>query len=68
MATVTYQVPNITCGNCVNTIQMKLRGLTGVSNVRATAATKEVVVEFEPPASEDQIEALLTEIHYPAAM
>jgi len=47
---------------------MKLGGLTGVSNVRANAATKEVVVEFEPPASEDQIEALLTEIHYPAAM
>ena len=68
MAAITYQVPNISCGHCVHTIQMELGELTGVSNVRASEATKEVVVEFEPPASEDQIEALLTEIHYPAAM
>jgi hypothetical protein len=27
--------------------------------------TREVTVEFEPPATEEQIEATLTEINYP---
>ncbi len=67
MAAITYQVPNISCGHCVHTIQMELGELTGVSNVRASEATKEVVVEFGPPASEGQIEAILTKINYPPA-
>ena len=65
MTTVTYQIPNISCGHCVHTIQMELRELAGVSRVQASEATKEVIVVFEPPASEDQIETLLTEINYP---
>lgn len=65
MTTVTYQIPNISCGHCVHTIQMELGELAGVSRVQASEATKEVIVEFEPPASEDQIETLLTEINYP---
>jgi copper chaperone len=65
MTTVTYQIPNISCGHCVHTIQMELRELAGVSRVQASEATKEVIVEFEPPASEEQIETLLTEINYP---
>jgi copper chaperone len=65
MTTVTYQIPNISCGHCVHTIQMELGELAGVSRVQASEATKEVIVEFEPPVSEDQIETLLTEINYP---
>lgn len=65
MTTVTYHIPNISCGHCVQTIQMELRELAGISRVQASEATKEVIVEFEPPASEDQIETLLTEINYP---
>lgn len=65
MTTVTYQISNISCGHCVHTIQMELGELAGVSRVQASEATKEVIVEFEPPASEDQIETLLTEINYP---
>jgi len=45
---------------------MELGELAGVSHVQASEATKEVIVEFEPPASEDQIETLLTEINYPS--
>jgi hypothetical protein len=44
---------------------MELGEMVGVSRVQASEATKEVIVEFKPPASEDQIEALLTEINYP---
>jgi copper chaperone len=65
MMTVTYNVPNISCGHCVHTIQMELMELIGVSNVQASEATKQVTVEFEPPATAEQIESLLTEINYP---
>jgi copper chaperone len=65
MTTVTYNVPNISCGHCVHTIQMELMDLVGVSNVQASEATKQVTVEFDPPATEKQIESLLTEINYP---
>ncbi|UCF59998.1 MAG: heavy-metal-associated domain-containing protein [Anaerolineaceae bacterium] len=65
MTTVTYNVPNISCGHCVHTIQMELGDLIGVSNVIASQVTREVTVEFEPPATEEQIEAALVEINYP---
>lgn len=65
MTTVTYNVPNISCGHCVHTIQMELGDLAGVSNVIASQMTREVTVEFEPPATEEQIEATLVEINYP---
>ncbi len=65
MTTVTYDIPNISCGHCVHTIQMELGNLIGVSKVQASETTKRVTVEFEPPATEEQIEATLMEINYP---
>jgi hypothetical protein len=44
---------------------MELGDLAGVSNVIASQMTREVTVEFEPPATEEQIEATLVEINYP---
>lgn len=62
-----YLIPNISCGHCVNTIKMEVGELPGVIKVEASAATKEVVVEFDPPASSEQIVSLLQEIHYAPA-
>lgn len=67
MKTAEYQVPNISCGHCVHTIQMELGELEGVQVVKADQADQSVHVEFESPATEDQIAALLTEINYPPA-
>jgi len=67
MTTVTYSVPNISCGHCVHTIQTEVVELEGVKEVRANAETKNVVVIFDAPASEDQIKTLLAEINYPVA-
>ena len=67
MATVTYAVPNISCGHCVNTIQNELMDLAGVKSVQASEATKSVAVEFDAPATTDLIEATLQEINYPVA-
>ena len=64
--TVTYQIPNISCGHCVHTIQNEVGELAGVQSVKASQDSKQAVIVFEAPATEDQIKALLAEINYPA--
>jgi copper chaperone len=65
MNTVTYQVPGISCGHCVNTIEAELVELKGVINVKADAALKSVLINYQEPASEKQLKELLSEINYP---
>jgi copper chaperone len=65
MTTITYSIPNISCGHCVHTIKMELSDLEGVKTVEATQETKQATITFEPPATEESIKALLVEINYP---
>lgn len=65
MVEVTFNVPNISCMHCVHTIKTELSEMKGVSEVQADAATKQVKVNFDQPASVEQIKALLKEINYP---
>ena len=65
MNTVTYKVPGISCGHCVNTIESELVELSGVINVKADAALKSVLINYQEPASEKQLKELLSEINYP---
>lgn len=65
MSTVKYSVPSISCNHCVHTIKTELVELDGVKSVNADAATKEVVVDFDTPATPESIESLLAEINYP---
>jgi copper chaperone CopZ len=67
MTTVTYKIPNISCGHCVNTIQLEVGDLPGVETVEANANTRTATVSFGDPATEDAIKALLVEINYPVA-
>jgi copper chaperone CopZ len=66
MTEITLNVPNISCGHCVHTIQTELVDLDGVKKVVASAQTKQVTVSFEQPADTVKIKALLKEINYPA--
>lgn len=66
MKTVTYKIPNISCGHCVRTIQNEVGDLAGVKSVQANNETKQAVIVFEDPATEEQILELLKEINYPA--
>lgn len=68
MASITYNVPNISCGHCVHTIETELSDLEGVVRVKAEQMDKRVTVDYEPPATPDAIQALLTEIAYPPAL
>lgn len=65
MKTVTYSIPNISCGHCVHTIKTEVSDMEGVKSVEANEQTKQVVVVFDAPATEDQIVKLLKEINYP---
>lgn len=65
MTTVTYTIPNISCGHCVHTIQSEVGELAGVKSVAANQNTKQATITFEAPATEDQIKTLLKEINYP---
>ena len=67
MTTVTYNIPNISCGHCVHTIKMEVSDLAGVESVEASADSKTATISFAAPASEDAIKSLLAEINYPVA-
>ncbi len=65
MTTVKYNIPNISCGHCVHTIQTEVSDLAGVKSVQADQASKTAVIIFDTPATEEAIKALLAEINYP---
>jgi len=67
MATIVYSIPNISCGHCVHTIQSELSELSGVKSVVANQEARTATITFEPPATEEKIKAILTEINYPVA-
>jgi copper ion binding protein len=67
MTSVTYQIPNISCNHCVHTIKSEVGELAGVVEVQGDPTTKNVTINFDAPASKEEIEALLAEINYPVA-
>jgi len=67
MTSITYSVPAIHCMHCTHTIEMEVGELNGVKSVKAELESKNVTVDFEAPANEEKIKALLAEIEYPVA-
>jgi len=67
MTTVTYSIPNISCGHCVHTVQSEVAELAGVQTVVASLDTKQATITFDAPATEEKIKALLASIDYPAS-
>lgn len=67
MTTITFSIPNISCGHCVHTIQNEVSDVSGVTSVIASLDEKKATVTFDAPATREQIVALLKEINYPPA-
>ena len=67
MSSKTFEVPNISCGDCVMTIKIEVSDLAGVQRVEADKDTRKVTVEWDNPATWEQINDLLVEINYPPA-
>ncbi len=63
----TFQVPAIGCDGCVKTIETEVSQLPGVTQVLADLNSKMVTVEWDQPASWQNIEAKLVQIEYPPA-
>lgn len=67
METKTVHVPNIGCNGCVNTIKLEVSDIPGVVNVDGQVAEKQVTVQWEAPATWQNIEAKMREIDYAPA-
>ena len=67
MTTKTYNVPAISCGHCVMTIERELKYVDGLQSVKADQESKIVRVEVENDDVLPAVEAMLAEIGYPAA-
>ena len=66
METSRFSVPNVSCGHCVMAIKKELSALNGVISVEGDHGMKTIKVEWEAPATEDNLRATLKEINYPA--
>ncbi|MEQ8671962.1 MAG: heavy-metal-associated domain-containing protein [Aggregatilineales bacterium] len=66
MESKTFSVPNIGCDGCVRTVQNEVSEVSGVKTVVANL-DKQVVVEWDTPATWDAIKAKLVEIDYAPA-
>lgn len=68
MSEKTVQVPGISCGHCVMTIEREVGELPGVAAVEASAESKLVTVRWDNAKTswEDVVE-LLKEIDFPPA-
>ena len=64
----TVNVPNISCGHCVNTIQREVSEVDGVRSVAADQGTRSVKISWDPDTTDwVVIEELMKEINYPPA-
>jgi copper chaperone CopZ len=64
MQSKTVTVENINCGHCTHTIEMELGDLVGVQKVKADMDSRQVIVEWDDPATWEKIESLMVEINY----
>ncbi len=62
----TFSIPNISCGHCTSAIQNELTDLEGVTRVDGQIEAKTVTVQWDAPATREQILDSLKEINYPA--
>lgn len=67
MQTKTFMVPNIGCNGCVNNIKNELVSIPGIKRVDGVVDSKTITVDFDAPATWEQIVKSLTEIEYAPA-
>jgi copper chaperone CopZ len=61
----TFFIPKISCGHCVMAIKNELDAMAGVQAVEGDPQNKQVEVEWDAPATLEQIKTALVEINYP---
>ena len=63
----TVNIPKISCGHCVMTIERGVGELEGVQFVEGDATSKKVTIKWAPPATWEKITGTLEHLGYPAA-
>ena len=65
MTSKTVNVPSISCGHCVMTIEREIGELSGVLSVSAEQVSRNVTVSWDQDATDwEAIEGLMEEISY----
>jgi len=64
MTTVIYFIPSINCGNCKRRIETWLSDMEGVQSVYVNFPTKQAIISFDAPATEETIKAFLAKVNY----
>lgn len=68
METRTVNVPNISCGHCVMTIEREVGEVPGVASVKADKDTKNVTISWDPETTDwVVIRDTMEEINFPPA-
>ncbi|MFJ6349019.1 heavy-metal-associated domain-containing protein [Streptomyces sp. NPDC054835] len=62
--TTVYQVKGMTCGHCEGAVSSEISELSGVSSVKAVAATGEVTVTSAGPLDLEAVRAAVDEAGY----
>jgi copper chaperone CopZ len=61
----TVKIDKMSCEHCVRTIESELKGIAGVHSAKAQLNTKSLFIEWDNPATWDEINSTLAEINYP---
>jgi len=64
METKTVLVPNIGCNGCVNSIKNEVNDIPGVVSVEGLVDAKQITVNWQLPATWEQITSKMAEIDY----
>ncbi|TQK44689.1 copper chaperone CopZ [Streptomyces sp. SLBN-118] len=62
--TAVYRVTGMTCGHCEGAVTAEISELTGVTSVKAVAATGQVTVVSDAPLEESAVRAAVDEAGY----
>lgn len=66
MTTKTVNVPGISCGHCVSTIEREVSDIDGVESVKAEEQSRKVTISWDPETTDwVVIEDHMKEINYP---
>lgn len=66
MASKTVDVPGISCGHCVSTIEREVGELAGVASVIAEQASRKVTISWDPDSTDWlSISERMKDINYP---
>ena len=64
METKTVLVPNIGCNGCVNSIKNEVNDIPGVVSVEGLVDAKQITVNWQLPATWEQITSKMAAIDY----